>query len=379
MDVPSNSGEITTAWLTWALRSCKAVTTASVKSCTIEVVGAEKGITGELVRLGIGHDRDERGAPGHLIAKFSSSLPEARALLQSMGFYEREVGFYQELAGSTPLRTPRCHFGHVDAASGLSMLLLEDLAPARNGDSVQTFSLGEVTRVLEALAALHASWWRSSSVAAKPWLRLKAMAAPETMAPVFAKSWPFFLDKLSVPHTPDILDAGRWIHRELGHAADVLFLQEPRTLIHNDVQGDNLFFDDAGGIVALVDWQLTTCARPVVDVASLIRANSIRRPGVNTSRIWSRLITRLWCSMESRTTSSTNLAGVPAFYGAQVCAASFSGWAAPWTSSSPGRVLGCAISTINVIGPVVSIGMCGLAVLARPRWSVFWISGGSSS
>ena len=271
MDVPSNGGEITTAWLTWALRSCKAVTTASVKSCTIEVVGAEKGITGELVRLGIGYDRDEPGAPGHLIAKFSSPLPEARALLQSMGFYEREVRFYQELAGSTPLRTPRCHFGHVDAASGLSMLLLEDLAPARNGDSVQTFSLGEVTRVLEALAALHAGWWRSSSVAAKRWLRLKAMAAPETMATVFAKSWPFFLDKLSVPHTPDILDAGRWILRELGHAADVLFLQEPRTLIHNDVQGDNLFFDDAGGIVALVDWQLTTCARPVVDVASLIR------------------------------------------------------------------------------------------------------------
>jgi hypothetical protein len=280
MDVPSNGGEMTTAWLTWALQSCKAVATASVKSCTVEVVGGDKGITGELVRLGIGYDREEPDAPGRLIAKFSSPVPEARAQLQSMGFYEREVRFYEQLAASTPVRTPRCYFSHFDAASGLSLLLLEDLALARNGDSVQTFSLGEVTGVLEALASLHVRWWRNPNVAAKPWLRLKSMAAPEAMATVFAESWPAFLGKLSVAGTSDIGGMGRWIDRELARAADALFLEEPRTLVHNDVQGDNLFFDDMGGLVALVDWQLTTYARPVIDVASLIRGQldpAIRR------------------------------------------------------------------------------------------------------
>ena len=51
----------------------------------------------------------------------------------------------------------------------------------------------------------------------------------------------------------------------------MLFVNGPRTLIHNDIQADNLFFDGDGRLFALVDWQLTTCARGVVDVASLIR------------------------------------------------------------------------------------------------------------
>jgi thiamine kinase-like enzyme len=125
--------------------------------------------------------------------------------------------------------------------------------------------------VLEALAALHAKWWQSPELAAKSWLQLRAMVAPEALAPVFAESWPSFLSKLSDPSNPDIVGMGRWIDRELDRAAHVLFGEEPRTLVHDDVQGDNLFFDDAEGPVALVDWQLRTYARAVLDVATLIR------------------------------------------------------------------------------------------------------------
>ena len=97
------------------------------------------------------------------------------------------------------------------------------------------------------------------------------MAAPDAMAVVFAVAWPFFLTKLSSPRTADILDMGDWIERGLEVAAKSLFVNEPRTLIHNDIQGDNLFFDGEGQLFALVDWQLTTYARGVIDVASLIR------------------------------------------------------------------------------------------------------------
>ena len=43
------------------------------------------------------------------------------------------------------------------------------------------------------------------------------------------------------------------------------------TLIHHDVQGDNLLVaGDGEASLAFVDWPLTTAARPVVDLADLL-------------------------------------------------------------------------------------------------------------
>lgn len=168
MEVPATAEELTADWLTCALRSRSVVHAASVTSVAVERLGGEQGITGQLARLTVDYDRDEPAAPRRLIAKLSSPHPEVRATLHGMGFYEREVRFYQELAGSTPLRTPRCYFAQLDPASGLVALLLEDMAPARNGNSMRGCTLTEVAAVLESLASLHARWWREESLARQP-------------------------------------------------------------------------------------------------------------------------------------------------------------------------------------------------------------------
>jgi thiamine kinase-like enzyme len=50
-----------------------------------------------------------------------------------------------------------------------------------------------------------------------------------------------------------------------------MYTQSPRTLIHHDVQGDNLLVaGDGDPSLALVDWQLTTAARQVLDLADFI-------------------------------------------------------------------------------------------------------------
>jgi hypothetical protein len=67
-----------------------------------------------------------RGAPRSLLAKFSALYPGIRAAVHSMGFYEREIGFYREFAADCPVRKPRCCFGEVEMDSGASLLLLED-------------------------------------------------------------------------------------------------------------------------------------------------------------------------------------------------------------------------------------------------------------
>jgi thiamine kinase-like enzyme len=50
-----------------------------------------------------------------------------------------------------------------------------------------------------------------------------------------------------------------------------MYTQPPRTLIQHDVQGDNLLVaGDGEPSLRLVDWQLTTAARPVLDLADFI-------------------------------------------------------------------------------------------------------------
>jgi aminoglycoside phosphotransferase (APT) family kinase protein len=47
--------------------------------------------------------------------------------------------------------------------------------------------------------------------------------------------------------------------------------EPPRTLIHNDLQGDNLLVaGDSEPSLVIVDWQLTTGGRPVLDLARFL-------------------------------------------------------------------------------------------------------------
>ena len=64
---------------------------------------------------------------------------------------------------------------------------------------------------------------------------------------------------------------GDWIRQSLPVAAAALFDSGPGTLIHKDVQADNIFFADADGEVILIDWQMATVGRCVIDAASWIR------------------------------------------------------------------------------------------------------------
>ena len=62
--------------------------------------------------------------------------------------------------------------------------------------------------------------------------------------------------------------------------------EPPRTLIHNDVQGNNLLVaEDGESSLAVVDWQLTTGARPVSDLARFRRLFPTRPPSPRGSTI----------------------------------------------------------------------------------------------
>jgi aminoglycoside phosphotransferase (APT) family kinase protein len=269
MQVPASPDEITADWLTSVLNA-QGLGGNSVQSCDAELLVGEQGMTGQLVRLRIRYRDNQPGLPETLIAKFSAAEPAERAVISALGHYEREVRFYESLSSRTPVPTPHCYYSHLDSETGFALLLLEDLASARNGNSIAGSSVDEVARVLLTLARVHATWWQAVDLANASWLRLRSLLAPQAMVGAFSEGWPSFLEKLSIPVTSQISETGDWIGQNLQSAATTLFDTGPRTLIHNDVQADNLFFGGAGSVI-FIDWQMATYARCVIDVAGWIR------------------------------------------------------------------------------------------------------------
>ena len=272
MSVPADSDAITPDWLTAALREAGAISHARVTSIQSGPVG-HMGLTGQLRRLRISYDNAEPGAPSSLLAKFSALYPEVRAAVHAMGFYEREIGFYREFAADCPVRTPRCYFGEVEMDSGVSLLLLEDLTWMRNLNSTGGV-VDEVELVIRELGKLHAAWWGDARLDQTPWLPMKGIMTPDQAPVVLMQNWESFLGKLSIPVTDEVLSAGELCARYLSAVSISMYTQSPRTLIHHDVQGDNLLVaGDGEPSLALVDWQLTTAARPVLDLADFLVAH----------------------------------------------------------------------------------------------------------
>jgi hypothetical protein len=269
---PVHPDDLTAEWLTDALASTGALTHGRVTSCNIQQLVSDKGMTGPIARVHLVYDRDTLDAPRSLVAKFSAPDSEFRAIIHGMGFYEREVRFYEQLAGRSRIRTPRCYFSILDPAEGLALLLLEDLATSRNGNWVAGCSAAEAELAVRALAALHAAWWQHPELEEQHWLGLRSLVSVEQAPAFFEQAWEPFLTTYG-PHVADeVLQTGMWLKQYLARLYVYLYQQPPCTLIHNDFQADNLFFADTGPIQELivVDWQLATRGRAAIDVASFV-------------------------------------------------------------------------------------------------------------
>jgi aminoglycoside/choline kinase family phosphotransferase len=272
MNFPVHPDELTAQWLTDTLDNCGAIDRSSVTSIDTQLLGAEKGITGVMARIRPGYDQAEAGAPTTLVAKFSGANPEVRAMVHSMGFYEREVRFYQQFVATTPIRTPRCYFAAIDMEQGHSLILLEDLAFAQQGSWVAGCSIEQARVAVTGIAQVHAAWWGSPVLEENTWLRLKGLVSVPQFQTVVDQTWQSFLSKLSISVTSEIVETGELLRHQLHNVMTNMFEGRPRTLIHDDFHADNLFFINPDGLpsVAVVDWQLATVGRGAVDVAWLV-------------------------------------------------------------------------------------------------------------
>lgn len=243
--------------------------TARVAAVDQQAVGT--GQMGDCLRLALTYDAPV-DAPATIVAKLPSSNETSRATGMAMRTYEVEVRFYQELAPHLPVRSPVCHHAEIDLATGDFVLLLEDLAPAVQGDQVAGCAVDQAALVLEEAARLHAPRWADPTLDHLEWAVRWSPESQDALQAMLTVLWPNFVERYGADLEPDVVEMG---HRFVaGLRSFYEHRPEPHTVIHNDFRLDNLLFgtSEGGPPVAVVDWQTVGVGPALLDVSYFLGA-----------------------------------------------------------------------------------------------------------
>ena len=145
---PSSPDQITPEWLN---EHCQLGGRVSKVSATI--IGEGVGMLGVLGRLAL--EYSEGTGPSSVIAKLASPHEPILDLVQTFGFYEREINFYNHATGDIA-NIPRSYVAQVDSSGRAFALILEDLSHCRVPDQVAGCSADDAITVMAELARLHA-------------------------------------------------------------------------------------------------------------------------------------------------------------------------------------------------------------------------------
>ena len=245
-------GAIDAGWLTAVLQH--AGVDAVVKGFTAAEVGT--GQIGDSVRFRLDYERGGDDAPASLVGKFPAAGDESRKTGVALGNYLREVRFYQQLAPTALIHTPRCYFTDVDEVTSEFVLMMEDLAPAEQGDQLRGVSLEQARLAVVEAAKLHASHWGDDGLDALPWVSNTRAAPPSAANPdAVAMLWQGFKQRYGTRLKPEWVAAGERLTARfvgIGQQHD-----GPRCLTHNDYRPDNMMFASARGgyPLTVLDWQ----------------------------------------------------------------------------------------------------------------------------
>lgn len=254
MTSPTDIAGLTPEWLTNALGR-------RVTGVTAEAVGT--GQIGAVHRLRLTGD----GVPERLLAKLPAADPGVRAMLA--GAYRQEIRFYTEIASTVAIRTPHCHHAEIHGDGAEFVLLLEDLAPARQGDQIAGCPLAHAHPAVAGLAGLHAPRWCDDTLLGIEGFSRNGPEEAGTLRELYGPTTDIFLDRLGDRLSPED-------HATLRACGEVIadwLLARPERfgLVHGDYRLDNLLFGPGTTPeVTAVDWQTVNLGLPARDLAYFI-------------------------------------------------------------------------------------------------------------
>ena len=211
--------------------------------------------------------------PSSVIAKVPSLNEASRGASRLTRCYELETSFYSEMAGLTKIRTPKCLHNSYDAEADDFLLLLEDLAPAQQGDQLTGCTLERAVAAVGELTGLHGPLWRHPVLGKMSWLGKQTKEFIDGNAALYQVFYPGFCERYADRLEDDIVELGE---RFVAKSRDYFScFSQVHTAVHRDYRLDNLLFgvdDDDRVTVAVVDWQTVGQGPGISDLSYFIGA-----------------------------------------------------------------------------------------------------------
>ena len=262
------SEAVTAEWMQMALTAGAAFGSPQIEAIAVDNLGAATNAFGTLLRCRLTVGDGSCPMPETVIVKLPGTDRKALKFARWLALHKREYEYYRQVAQHAPMRSPSLLYGEFDDRSHRFVLVLEDL---RGMETIpQTIGLepGHAGLAVREAARLHGQYWDAvdrpplsglydclNSASARILQTAYLICLPtalERFGSQFSSRMRLFAEAL-----------GPWI---AAHFASVA--ADPRTLIHGDYRGENMFFrtGSTNGF-AVIDWQGCGLGCGLYDVA----------------------------------------------------------------------------------------------------------------
>jgi hypothetical protein len=266
MSVPaliSDPGQVTADWLTAVLVHSGALPRGAVGGFEAAAIGT--GSVGCTLRYRLRYAPGSAPGPGAVVVKFAAAEQASRAAGIATHSYENEVGFYREIAATVRIRLPRCYHAAVVPGPADVVVVLEDLAPAAQGDQLTGCDAVDAGLAMTEAARLHGPRWGDPALSDVSWLA--GSESSISVADFYRAVWDGFVDRYRPALAPAAVAAGE----ALGAGLDRWTAYRPcaLTITHGDFRVDNMMFAGTGPgrQLTVVDWQTVGLGGGTADVA----------------------------------------------------------------------------------------------------------------
>jgi len=237
---------------------------AVVTDFTTKIIGT--GQMGQNIRFDLTYADAKSAAkgPDAVVGKFPSPSSEFRETVKSA--YLNEINFYRLIRPGVDMQTPDILATSIDEETGDFVLLMEDLAPAEQGDQIRGCTVEQATTAVSELAKLHGPNWGKESLKSYAWLN-GTDDAPIVPVDLFKELWPAFKERYADRITTREVELGEALAANVEAYAEPF--AGPRCAIHGDYRLDNMLFGGPSGgyPLAVVDWQTLAYGSPIQDLA----------------------------------------------------------------------------------------------------------------
>ena len=218
----------------------------------------------------------EPDLPRSVVVKLPATDDTSLATAAMLRHYERETRFYTELASTVDIRVPACMHGDWTSATNDFVLVLEDMAPATQGDQLTGCSLDQARDAVRELAKLHGPRWDDPRLDDIDWIEHDKGDSGDEAGSSLAMMWQMFFPGFAGTYRSHLSAEEFELAERFGGmiAAWRGGRTGPKSITHGDYRLDNMLFatPEGGPPVTVVDWQTPAHGSPITDLSYFVGA-----------------------------------------------------------------------------------------------------------